>query len=80
MTTEIEFIHLLRARVSHEMAQFMLKIAHLVILMEPTRLLEKVSSYGLLPRIWLLIFGKRVLTMSAHYYFGAWSRLNFWGC
>ena len=56
MTTETEFIHLLRgwfltpfclfflyaaptrkcARASHEMAQFMLKIAHLAILMEPT--------------------------------------------
>ena len=30
------------ARVSHEMAQFVLKIAHLGILMEPTPLLEKV--------------------------------------
>ena len=30
------------ARVSHEMAQFVLKIAHLAISMEPTPLLEKV--------------------------------------
>ena len=35
------------ARVSHEMAKFVLKIAHLAILMEPIPLLEKVSSYGL---------------------------------
>ena len=42
------------AFVSSEMAQFVLKIAHLAISMEPTPLLEKVSSYGLLPRLWLL--------------------------
>ena len=54
------------ARASHEMAQFMLKIAHLAILMEPTRLLEKVSSYGLLPRIWLLICSKTYCTIR-HY-------------
>ena len=41
-------------RVSHEMVQFVLKIAHLAISMEPTPLLEKVSSHGLLPRLWLL--------------------------
>ena len=35
------------ARVSHEMAKFVLKIAHLAILMEAIPLLEKVSSYGL---------------------------------
>ena len=35
------------ARVSHEMAKFVLKIAHLAILMERIPLLEKVSSYGL---------------------------------
>ena len=34
------------ARVSHEMAKFVLKIAHLAILMEAIPLLEKVSSYG----------------------------------
>lgn len=39
-------------RVSHEMV---LKIARLAISMEPTRLLEKVSSYSLLPRLWLLV-------------------------
>ena len=33
--------------------QFVLKIAHLAISMEPTPLLEKVSSHGLLPRLWL---------------------------
>ena len=31
------------------MAQFVLKLAHLVISMEPTSLLVKVSSYGLSP-------------------------------
>ena len=36
-----------KMRVSHEMTQFALKIAHLAILMEPIRLQEKVSSYGL---------------------------------
>ena len=36
-----------KMRVSHEMAQFVLKIAHLALLMEPIRLLEKFSSYGL---------------------------------
>ena len=36
-----------KMRVSHEMTQFVLKIAHLAILMEPIPLLEKVSSYGL---------------------------------
>ena len=35
------------ARVSHKMAQFVLKIVHLAISMEPTPLLENVSSYGL---------------------------------
>ena len=39
------------ARVSHEIVQFVLKIAHLTISMEPTPLLEKVSSHGLLPRL-----------------------------
>ena len=34
------------ARVSHEMAKFVLNIAHLAILMEAIPLLEKVSSYG----------------------------------
>ena len=33
--------------VSHEMAQFVLKIVHLAISMEPIPLLEKASSYGL---------------------------------
>ena len=33
------------ARVSHGMAQLVLKVAHLAISMEPTLLLEKVSSY-----------------------------------
>ena len=42
------------ARVSHKMARFVLKIAHLAFSMEPTQLLRKVSSYGLLPRLWLL--------------------------
>ena len=42
------------ARVSREMAQFVLKIPHLSISIEPTPLLEKVCSYGLLPRSWLL--------------------------
>ena len=37
---------------SHEKV---LKIASLAISMEPTRLLEKVSSYSLLPRLWLLV-------------------------
>ena len=32
------------ARVSHGMAQFVLKMAHLSILMEPTLLLEKGSA------------------------------------
>ena len=36
-----------KMRVSHEMAKFVLKIAHLAILMERIPLLEKVSSYGL---------------------------------
>ena len=36
------------ARISYELAQFVLKIAHLTILMEPTPLLKKASSYGLL--------------------------------
>ena len=36
-----------KMRLSHEMAQFVLKIAHLAILMEAIPLLEKVSSYGL---------------------------------
>ena len=38
-------------RVSHEVV---LKIARLAISMEPTPLLEKVSSYSLLPRLWHL--------------------------
>ena len=40
-----------RARVSNEMGQFVLKVAHLAILLEPTPSLEKVTSYGLLPRL-----------------------------
>ena len=43
------------ARVPHEMAHFELQIAHLTISMEPTALLAKVSSYGLLPRLWVLL-------------------------
>ena len=39
------------ARVSHEMAQFVLKIALLAISMHPTPF----PSYGLLPRLWLLV-------------------------
>ena len=35
-------------------AQFVLKLAHLAISMAPIPLLEKVSSYGLLPLLWLL--------------------------
>ena len=35
-------------------AQFVLKLAHLAISMAPTPLLEKVSSYRLLPLLWLL--------------------------
>ena len=37
------------ARASHEMAQFVLKIAHFAISMEPTPLLEKVPSYSSYP-------------------------------
>ena len=37
------------------MAQFVLKMAHLAILVEPTPLLEKLSSCGLLPRLSLLV-------------------------
>ena len=48
------------ARVSHGMAQFVLKVAHLAISMEPTPLLEKVSTYGLLPRLWLLMVYEKV--------------------
>ena len=42
---------------SHEMAKFVLKMAHLGISMEPTQLLENFIqfSYGLLPRLWLLV-------------------------
>ena len=36
-----------KMRVSQEMTQFVLKIAHLATLMEPIPLLEKVSGYGL---------------------------------
>ena len=36
-----------KMRVSQEMTQFVLKIAHLATLIEPIPLLEKVSSYGL---------------------------------
>ena len=43
------------ARVTR-VAQSVLKIAQLAISMEPTPLLEKISSYGLLPRSWLLVF------------------------
>ena len=43
------------ARVTRD-AQSVLKIAQLAISMEPTPLLEKISSYGLLPRLWLLVF------------------------
>ena len=39
------------ARVSHEMTQFVLKIALLAISMQPTPF----PSYGLLPRLWLLV-------------------------
>ena len=37
------------ARASHEIAQFVLKIAHFAISMEPTPLLEKVPSYSSYP-------------------------------
>ena len=40
------------ARASHEMTQFMLKIAHLAISMEPTPLLERVLV--VVPRLWVL--------------------------
>jgi len=43
------------ARVSHGLTQVVPKIAHLAISMEPTPLLEKVCSCGLLPRLWLLL-------------------------
>ena len=61
----ILFVYLWRprkkcARVSHGMAQFVLKVAHLAISMEPTPLLEKVSTYGLLPRLWLLMVYEKV--------------------
>ena len=56
--TEMEYIHLLRRQFPtplwlfilyavHEMTRFVLKIAHLAILMELIPLLEKVSSYDL---------------------------------
>jgi len=52
-----------RARLSHKIAQFLLKITHLAISMEPTPLLERISSYGLLPRLWfLVIYLGRLLT------------------
>ena len=45
------------ARESHEMAQTMLKIAHLMAMIyNPS--LEKVSSYGLLPRLIYIAPGK----------------------
>ena len=49
------------ARVSHEIAQFLLKITHLAISMEPTPLPERISSYDLLPRLWLLVIYLRRL-------------------
>ena len=48
------------ARVSQEMALFALEIAHLATSMESTPLLEKVSSYGLLPRLWLQMVYEKV--------------------
>ena len=56
------------ARESHEMAQNVLKIVHLMamiyISMRSAPSLEKVSSYGLLPRfiyLWLLVEYKKVI-------------------
>ena len=56
------------ARESHKMAQNVLKIVHLMamiyISMRSAPSLEKVSSYGLLPRfiyIWLLVEYKKVI-------------------
>ena len=50
------------ARESHEMAKTVLKIAHLMammyISMKPTPSMEKVSSYGLLPRFVYMASGR----------------------
>ena len=43
------------ARVSRAMAQFFLKIAHLSFSMGPTPILKMAVSYGLHPRLWLLV-------------------------
>ena len=43
------------ARVSRAMAQFFLKIAHLSFSMGPAPGLKMVFSYGLRPRLWLLM-------------------------
>ena len=46
--------------VSRAMAQFFLKIAHLSFSMGPTSLLKKVFSYGLRPRLWLLVTANEI--------------------
>ena len=43
------------ARVSRAMGQFFLKIAHLSFSMGPTPILKMAVSYGLHPRLWLLL-------------------------
>ena len=45
----------MRARVIRDDTFFKKKIAHLAILMKTTPLLEKISSCGLLSRLWILV-------------------------
>ena len=54
MFTEHFFLVQKMAGASHEMAQFVLKTANLTISIELALLLKKLSSYGLLRRLWHL--------------------------
>ena len=66
------------ARVSHGLTQVVPNIAHLAISMEPTPLLEKVSSCGLLPRLWLLLTVRWASLQSTFFeHFSAFNKYNF---
>ena len=66
------------ARLSHGLTQVVAKKAHLAISMEPTPLLEKVSSCGLLPRLWLLLTAHWASIQSTFFdHFSAFNKYNF---
>ena len=57
------------------MAQFWLKIAHLSFSIATTPLLKMIPSYGLRPRLWLLVLVKKLL---AFFFFFLRKQFIFW--